>query len=134
MVVMLSITILAITGPQATFRNIHGTSNSSPLVELMKLEDKMTNPCQRHSSVECVCQRHPGFRFRGGPKSEIGIQTSRRGNRIGGRIMYQVIWQEGNKIEFALEGELTANDFQQVIHQLESLCTMNPHIFTSSLM
>lgn len=42
--------------------------------------------------------------------------------------MYQVIWQEGNKIEFSFEGELTADDFQQVIHQLESLCTMHAHI------
>ena len=42
--------------------------------------------------------------------------------------MYQVIWQEENKIEIALDGELTVGEFQQVIHQLESLCTMYPHI------
>lgn len=42
--------------------------------------------------------------------------------------MYQVIWQEDNKIEFAFEGALTADEFQQVIHQMESLCTMHPQI------
>jgi len=42
--------------------------------------------------------------------------------------LYQVIWQEENKIEIALEGTLTVAEFQQVIHQLESLCTMYPHI------
>lgn len=42
--------------------------------------------------------------------------------------MYQVIWQDGNKIEIALSGQLTNEEFTQVIHQLESLCTMNPHI------
>ncbi|NIR46884.1 STAS/SEC14 domain-containing protein [candidate division KSB1 bacterium] len=43
--------------------------------------------------------------------------------------MYQVIAQEGEKIEISLYGELTADEFQQVIHQLESLCTMHPHIY-----
>lgn len=38
--------------------------------------------------------------------------------------MYQVIWQEDNKIEIALSDELTADEFREVIHQLESLCTM----------
>lgn len=42
--------------------------------------------------------------------------------------MYQVIWQEEHKIEIALTDEITADEFRQVIHQLESLCTMNPHI------
>lgn len=42
--------------------------------------------------------------------------------------MYQVIWQEDDKIEIALSGKLTSEEFAQVIHQLESLCTMKPHI------
>lgn len=42
--------------------------------------------------------------------------------------MHQVIWHEENKIEIALEGELTAEDFKQAVHQIESLCTMHPHI------
>ena len=37
--------------------------------------------------------------------------------------MYQVIYQEEHKIEIALTDELTLDEFQQVIHQLESLCT-----------
>jgi hypothetical protein len=40
----------------------------------------------------------------------------------GGLIMYQVIAQETNRIEIALDGELTKDDFMEVIHQLESLC------------
>ncbi|MEJ2545772.1 MAG: PRC-barrel domain-containing protein [Calditrichaceae bacterium] len=36
--------------------------------------------------------------------------------------MYQVIAQETNRIEIALDGELTKDDFMEVIHQLESLC------------
>lgn len=42
--------------------------------------------------------------------------------------MYQVIWQEGHKIEIALSGALTEEEFKQVIHQLESLCASNPSI------
>lgn len=42
--------------------------------------------------------------------------------------MYQVIWQEGEKIEIALDDELTSGEFAQVIHQLESLCTMHANI------
>lgn len=42
--------------------------------------------------------------------------------------MYQVIYQEDNKIEFALWNGLTTDEFQQLIHQLESLCTMYPDI------
>lgn len=38
--------------------------------------------------------------------------------------MYQVIYQEDNKIEIALTGELSNKEFKEVIHQLESLCTM----------
>lgn len=36
--------------------------------------------------------------------------------------MVQVIAQENNKIEIALDGALTKEEFVQVIHQLESLC------------
>lgn len=42
--------------------------------------------------------------------------------------MYQVIYQNGNKIELSLHGELTENEFRQVVHQLESLCTMHQGI------
>lgn len=42
--------------------------------------------------------------------------------------MYQVIWQEDGKIEIALNGTVTEDEFRQVIHQLESLCTMHPAI------
>jgi len=42
--------------------------------------------------------------------------------------MYQVVWQEEDRIEIGLDGELTADEFHQVIHQLESMCTMYPHI------
>ena len=42
--------------------------------------------------------------------------------------MYQVIWNEEHKIEIALIDEITADEFRQVIHQLESLCRMYPHI------
>ncbi len=38
--------------------------------------------------------------------------------------MYYVYWQEENKIEFQLEGELTRDEFLQIIHQLESLAAM----------
>ncbi|MEA3286549.1 MAG: STAS/SEC14 domain-containing protein [Candidatus Marinimicrobia bacterium] len=39
--------------------------------------------------------------------------------------MYQVIWQDTGKIEFQLSGTITDDEFIQVIHQLESLCTQN---------
>ncbi len=42
--------------------------------------------------------------------------------------MQQVIYQESNKIEIALSEELTEGEFRQVIHQLESLCTMHQEI------
>ena len=42
--------------------------------------------------------------------------------------MYYTYWQEQNKIEIALTGELTREEFLQVIHQLESLCTMYQEI------
>ncbi len=42
--------------------------------------------------------------------------------------MYQVVWQEGEKIEIGLDGELTQDEFRQVIHQLQSLCTGNHKI------
>jgi hypothetical protein len=42
--------------------------------------------------------------------------------------LYEVIWQDANRIEILLAEHLTADEFQQVIHQLESLCTAHPHI------
>ncbi len=42
--------------------------------------------------------------------------------------MYQVIHQDSNQIEFSLHGELSEDEFHQVIHQLESLCTMHQQI------
>ncbi|MBD3290353.1 hypothetical protein GF337_16235 [candidate division KSB1 bacterium] len=42
--------------------------------------------------------------------------------------MYQVIYHEDNKIEFSIREELTTEEFQQIIHQLESLCTMHSEI------
>lgn len=42
--------------------------------------------------------------------------------------MYQVIYQEENKIELSLWDELTSDELQQIVHQLESLCTMYPDI------
>jgi hypothetical protein len=42
--------------------------------------------------------------------------------------VYQVIYQEGNKIEIALSDDLTQNQFIQVIHQLESLGAANTNI------
>lgn len=42
--------------------------------------------------------------------------------------MYHVTRQEQNKIEIALTDDLTLNEFKQVIHQLESLCTSHPSI------
>ena len=42
--------------------------------------------------------------------------------------MYQVVYQEENKIEILLKNELTKDEFKQVIHQLESLCTMYDNI------
>jgi len=42
--------------------------------------------------------------------------------------MQEVVWQDGNKIEIIVWGELTEDEFRQVIHQLESLCTAHPKI------
>jgi hypothetical protein len=42
--------------------------------------------------------------------------------------MYQVIYQDGNNIEIALSGDLSKDEFIQVIHQLESLCSANTEI------
>lgn len=42
--------------------------------------------------------------------------------------MYQVIYQEENKIEILLKNAITKDEFKQVIHQLESLCTMYDNI------
>lgn len=42
--------------------------------------------------------------------------------------MYQVVYQEDNKIELSLWDELTGDELQQIVHQLESLCTMYPDI------
>ncbi len=42
--------------------------------------------------------------------------------------MYQIIYQEENKIEISIRDELTVDDFKQVIHQLESLCTSHTSI------
>jgi hypothetical protein len=42
--------------------------------------------------------------------------------------MYQIIYQEGNKIEIALSEDLSENEFIQVIHQLESLSAANTKI------
>ncbi len=42
--------------------------------------------------------------------------------------MYQIIYQEEDKIEIGLSGTLDESEFQQVIHQLESLCAMHQKI------
>lgn len=42
--------------------------------------------------------------------------------------MYEVVWQENEKIEFLFTDELTLDEFKQVIHQLESLATMYQNI------
>lgn len=42
--------------------------------------------------------------------------------------MQEVVWQEGNSIEIIMWDDLTEDEFKQVIHQLESLCTANPKI------
>lgn len=42
--------------------------------------------------------------------------------------MQQVIFQEDNKLEMALSGNVTREDFNQVVHQWESMCTMYPKI------
>jgi hypothetical protein len=42
--------------------------------------------------------------------------------------MYQVIYQEDNKIEIALSGDLSKDEFIQVMHQLESLGVANSDI------
>lgn len=42
--------------------------------------------------------------------------------------MHEVVWQEGNGIEIVVWDELTKKEFQEVIHQLESLCAAHPKI------
>jgi hypothetical protein len=42
--------------------------------------------------------------------------------------MYNIVYQEQNKIEIALSDSLSKDEFIQIIHQLESLCTAHPHI------
>ena len=42
--------------------------------------------------------------------------------------MYQVIYQKDNKIELGLSDHLTQDDFIQIIHQLESLCSSHAKI------
>ena len=42
--------------------------------------------------------------------------------------MQEVVWQEGNSIEIIIWDDLTEDEFKQVIHQLESLCTAHPKI------
>lgn len=42
--------------------------------------------------------------------------------------MYYVYWQKQDKIEITLSGELSEDEFIQVIHQLESLCAMYQEI------
>lgn len=42
--------------------------------------------------------------------------------------MYQVAWQKEHKIEIVLSGIVTSDEFQQVIHQLESLAKMHQHL------
>jgi vacuolar-type H+-ATPase subunit B/Vma2 len=42
--------------------------------------------------------------------------------------MYNVYWQEGNKIEITIFEELTQSEMEQIIHQLESLSAMYQEI------
>jgi len=42
--------------------------------------------------------------------------------------MQEVVWQEGDSIEIGLWGELSTDEFKQVIHQLESLSAAHPKI------
>lgn len=42
--------------------------------------------------------------------------------------MQEVVWQEKNSIEIIIWDDLTEDEFKQVIHQLESLCTAHPKI------
>jgi hypothetical protein len=42
--------------------------------------------------------------------------------------MYNVYWQEGNKIEITISGELDRSEMEQIIHQLESLSAMYQEI------
>ncbi len=42
--------------------------------------------------------------------------------------MHEVVWQEGNSIEIVVWDEVTKEEFQEVLHQLESLCAANPKI------
>ena len=37
--------------------------------------------------------------------------------------MYRVIFQEQGSLEIGVDGDLTRDDFKQIVHQLESLCT-----------
>lgn len=37
--------------------------------------------------------------------------------------MYRVIYQDQGSLEIVIDGVLTRDDFKEVIHQLESLCT-----------
>ncbi len=42
--------------------------------------------------------------------------------------MQEVVWQEGESIEIIVWDDLTVDEFKQVIHQLESMCTAHPKI------
>jgi cobyrinic acid a,c-diamide synthase len=42
--------------------------------------------------------------------------------------LYQVIYQKDNKIELGLSDHLTQDDFIQIIHHLESLCSSHAKI------
>jgi anti-anti-sigma regulatory factor len=42
--------------------------------------------------------------------------------------VYQVISFEDNRIEIVLRGDLNADEFRQIVHQLESLCAAHPKI------
>jgi thymidine kinase len=42
--------------------------------------------------------------------------------------MQEVVWQEGDSIEIIIWDDLTEDEFKQVIHQLESMCTAHPKI------
>lgn len=42
--------------------------------------------------------------------------------------MHEVVWQEDNKIEISLWGDLKENEFAEVFHQLESLAAAHPKI------
>lgn len=42
--------------------------------------------------------------------------------------MHHVLRQHENAIDIALQDDVTRDEFKEVIHQLESLCTMHPKI------